>query len=245
MMDDQLITNCLSTTVRSWKETVWQNHFFAALYCLLPVNYRIDTENRISEATKKRDSINYRIHGAEFIGSVEWVLSEFPLSTPPDTISNYILERYYRFVKNPLNRPQFVQKYRLLKDEPFVVVNVSHKKLDVHIEGKIPLTYVDLIIDEEYQVLSRIFKSQVFLVDASKPKIGLRLATMKGRPKAVTISNTLDQLIALAQEKFQNKDVIEIWDKESFHVDDIKNIDDEILYAATNDDVSKEATVFL
>src|SRR5438067_1094922 len=102
MMDNKQIVNCLSTTLtnrkKTWKEAVWQNHFFAALYSLLPTGFSLVPEYPPNE---DRASVDYRIHGKGFKGSVEWLISELSSNGLNETVKQYIFKHYYRFVADP------------------------------------------------------------------------------------------------------------------------------------------------
>lgn len=197
-MDDKLIQNCLSTTlantITTWKEAVWQNHFFASLYRLLPTGYLADPE-----FTAGQGRVDYRIHGEQFMGSVEWLISEFKYSTTQN-VKDYILEHYYRFVQDPKGR--FSRKYTLLRDEPFVVVNVTHKKPDVTIDGYLPQTYIDLVVDDNFQDISLyIDNHQIKLVPGYPVKYDF--ASRKTEPFNIAIYSPIKKISGIFFEYFE------------------------------------------
>jgi len=150
MMDSSQISTCLSTTLNNrkltWKEAVWQNHFFASLYTLLPKKYSLSPEY---PPDGTRASVDYRIHSEGFKGSVEWLITELSSTNKlTSTIKDYIFDHYYRFVPDP--KGKFPQTYKRLSQDPFVVVNVTHTKSNIKIPDCKPQTYVEMVIDDNF-----------------------------------------------------------------------------------------------
>ena len=174
---------------------MWQNHFFASLAWLLPPKYRIDPEYPVTSNNNRTGSVDFRIVGPDFCGSVEWLISEYGRnsSKAPKTVEEYILEHYYRFVKDP--NGVYKQKYMGISNEPFLVINVSHQPSKIEILDKIPFTFLELIVDDQLKnvelhvdgIIIPIKMGEPFIYDFGlkekiKPRITIPEGTSQNNP---------------------------------------------------------------
>ena len=178
----------MSTTIKSrrvtWKEAVWQNHFFASVNWLLPNEYRIDPEYPTETSNENiSGSVDYRIVGPKFKGSVEWLITEYgdKSTSAPPTVQDYIKEHYYRFVADPNGK--YPQKYKGIADDHFIVINVSHKRSNVKIPGLKPITYFELIVDDELKNVKLYFDNEEIDIVMGNPFIYDINTKQKMKPK--------------------------------------------------------------
>ena len=174
MLNHKSIVNCLSTTgqksKKTWKESVWQNYFFAALEWLLPRQYyRIDPE--FKEYRDARGFVDFMISSKDghFNGAVEWLVTECRKGTPASKgVAEYIKEHYYRFVKDPSG--QYPQKYKDL-EQNFVVLNVSHQRSEVEIPGVISCTFLELVVNDDLNDIKLYIDDHEISIEMGKPFI--------------------------------------------------------------------------
>ena len=185
LLNHKSIVNCLSTTlygsIESLKEFVWQDHFFASLQWLLPPKFRIDSEYPVSHSNLKTESVNFRVAGPSFSGSIEWLVTEYEWT--PETVKQYIFEHYYRFVKDPTGK--YLHKYENISTESFLVINVSHKPSNIDIPGKLPGTYAELTVDDLMKNVELHIDGFKIPIEMGKPFIYNFKSKDKVKPKII------------------------------------------------------------